>query len=444
MRPDGAPTSRGRGEIICHRGAAGTVTVGAFLDQAAALAARLPEAGSAVNLCADRYYALLGFVAAVLRGHPTLLGGGPGAAPAFLDMVAANHPGAYAMLDQDRPGTALPICRVDEPAGGTPAEFRTGGTPVEWPAIPPERVAAIAFTSGSTGQPTAHIKPWGALVSAAAAAAERFGLAEGPVTNLVATVPPQHMYGFETTMMLPLQAAVAIHSGATFFPSDVRDALESVPERRILITTPLHLRALLADGRPMPRLEAVISATAPLPRETAEAVERDWGTPMLEIYGASEAGSMASRRTVEGDRWLPYPGLRLRPGVADVPGIGEVALSDALEFDADGRFRLMGRLSDLVKLGGKRASLAELNRMLAGVQGVVDGVFVAPEDLDSNPTSRLTAYVVAPGRSADDILGALRGRVDPAFLPRRMILVDELPRDGLGKLPKQALAALGP
>jgi len=435
MRPDGALSPRGRSETICHHGAAGAVTVGAFLDQAAALAARLPEAGYAVNLCADRYFALLGFAAAVLRGHPTLLGGGPGAAPAFLEMAAANYPGAYAMLDQDRPGTALPICRVEAP---------TGGAVAEWPPIPPERVAAIAFTSGSTGQPTAHAKPWGALVTHARAAAERFELRDGPVTSVVATVPPQHMYGFETTMMLPLQAAVAIHSGATFFPSDLRDALESVPERRLLVTTPLHLRALLADGRPMPRLGAVISATAPLPRETAEAVERDWGTPMLEIYGASEAGSMASRRTVEGDLWQPYPGLRIRPGIATVPGIGEVALSDALEFEADGRFRLLGRLSDLVKLGGKRASLAELNRVLAGVQGVVDGIFVAPEDLDSNPTSRLTAYVVAPGRSADDILAALRGRLDPAFLPRRMILVDALPRDGLGKLPRRALAALGP
>ena len=434
MRPDGAPAARGRDEIICHRGGDAPVTVGAFLDQAAALAARLPEAGYAVNLCADRYFALLGFVAAVLRGHPTLLGGGPGAAPAFLDL-AATYSGAYAMLDQDRPGTSLPVCRVDAPASGPT---------VEWPAIPADRIAAIAFTSGSTGRPTAHAKPWGALVTHAEAAAERFGLREGPVTNLVATVPPQHMYGFETTMMLPLRAAVAIHSGATFFPSDVRDALESVPERRILVTTPLHLRALVAEGRPMPRLASVISATAPLPRETAEAVERGWAAPVLEIYGASEAGSMASRRTVEGDLWLPYPGLRLRPGVATVPGIGEVALSDALEFEPDGRFRLMGRLSDLVKLGGKRASLAELNRMLTGVEGVVDGVFVAPEDLDRNPTSRLTAYVVAPGRSAEDIIGALRARLDPAFLPRRMILVEALPRDGLGKLPKQALEALGP
>ena len=62
------PTPRGRAEIICHHGAAGPVTVGEFLDRASALAARLPETGHAVNLCADRYHALLGFVAAVLRG----------------------------------------------------------------------------------------------------------------------------------------------------------------------------------------------------------------------------------------------------------------------------------------------------------------------------------------------------------------------------------------
>jgi acyl-coenzyme A synthetase/AMP-(fatty) acid ligase len=95
-----------------------------------------------------------------------------------------------------------------------------------------------------------------------------------------------------------------------------------------------------------------------------------------------------------------------------------------------------------VKLGGKRASLAELNRVLAGVPGVEDGVFVAPDDVESNPVARLTAYVVAPGRSAAEILDVLRGRIDPAFLPRRLALVTALPRDPLGKLPRQALAGL--
>jgi acyl-coenzyme A synthetase/AMP-(fatty) acid ligase len=312
------------------------------------------------------------------------------------------------------------------------------------PAIPADRIAAIAFTSGSTGAPTAHPKPWGALVLGAAAAAARFGLRaeDGPPTSLVATVPPQHMYGFETTLMLPLHAAVAIHAGASFFPGDVLAALDAVPPRRILVTTPLHLRVLLAEARRPPALSAVISATAPLSRDMAQAVERDWGAPMLEIYGATEAGSMASRRSATEESWLPYRGVTIRDGVAEIPGLGAVALSDALEPAEGGRVRLLGRIADLVKLGGKRASLAELNRVLAAVPGVEDGVFLAPRDLERNPAARLAAVVVAPGRSAAEILRELRGRLDPAFLPRRLELVAALPRDALGKVPRQALAAL--
>jgi acyl-coenzyme A synthetase/AMP-(fatty) acid ligase len=185
------------------------------------------------------------------------------------------------------------------------------------------------------------------------------------------------MYGFETTLMLPLRAPVAIHAGAAFFPSDVLAALEAVPPRRLLVTTPLHLRALLATGQP-PAMAAVISATAPLARELAEAVERDWAAPMLEIYGATEAGSMASRRTLHDADWLPYRGITISAEAATIPGIGEVPLGDVLEPGPKGRFRLLGRRADFLKLGGKRVSLAELNRALAAVPGVVDGVFLAP------------------------------------------------------------------
>jgi hypothetical protein len=261
VRPE-ALTNRAPDEVICHHGRRGPVTVERFLHEAAALAARLPAgAGHAVDLCEDRYLSLLGFAAAALRGHPVLLGGGRGAASRFLP-IAAGFAGAYVLADADLPGSPLPVLRADQP-GEAP--------PLPWRAIAPEEVAAIAFTSGSTGAPTAHRKPWGALEHGALAAAERFHLLDAPA-SIVATVPPQHMYGFETTIMLPLRAPVAIHAGAAFFPSDVLGALEAVPPRRVLVTTPLHLRALLAAQgshvRPAP-LAAVISATAPLGRDLA-------------------------------------------------------------------------------------------------------------------------------------------------------------------------------
>jgi acyl-coenzyme A synthetase/AMP-(fatty) acid ligase len=440
-------TARAASEVI-YRRSSGPVTVGRFLAEATALAAQLPEDGRfAANLCADRYLALLGFGAALVRGHVTLLNADP--APGRLHRLAASYPGTYAIADRPLPASPVPVVNLDcDPWHGAAA-----GPAALPPSILAERIVAIGFTSGSTGEPTAHPKPWGALVAAAEAAAERFGLGaapggEGarppPPTSLVATVPPQHMYGFETTIVLPLHASVAPYAGESFFPSDVLDALAALPAPLVLITTPVHLRPMLAEGRRPRGLSAVISATAPLSPALAEAVERDWDAPVLEIYGATEAGSLASRRTVAEPDWLPYRGVGMEAarGVAIVPGLGEVPLEDEMKPEAGGRFRLLGRRADLVKLGGRRASLAELNRQLAEVEGVQDGIFLAPEDIERNPAARLTAYVVAPGCGAEEILAGLRGRVDPVFLPRPLVLVPALPRDALGKLPRGALARL--
>lgn len=425
---------RAAGEAIAFRNGL-PLSVAAFRREASSLAARLPAQGHAVDLCADRSHSLVAFAAAVLRGHPVLLGGGRAGAAQFLP-TAARFPDAYVLADAPMPFCPLPVIRLDDapPAGEAPP----------WPDIPAGRIAAIAFTSGSTGTPSAHPKPWDALVAAAQAAATRFGLrkGDGPLAAVAATVPAQHMYGFETTIMLPLQAQVAVEAKETFFPGDVLAALERLPGRRILVSTPLHLRALLSGDSPARPPAAVVSATAPLARELAAAVEERWAAPVLEIYGASEAGSVASRRTVEEEAWLPYPGITMEEAAARVPGLGRVPLGDALHVLPDGRFRLLGRIADIVKLGGKRASLGELNRALADVEGVQDGVFVVPDDLEQNPAARLSAVVVAPGRSAEDILLGLRRRLDPAFLPRRLRLVEALPRDALGKLPRRALLAL--
>jgi acyl-coenzyme A synthetase/AMP-(fatty) acid ligase len=428
-------TARPASDVLCWRGGR-AITVGRFLAEVAALAARLPDRPYAINLCTDRYRALLGFAAALSRGQVTLLCADR--APQRLRALAARFPHAHVVADGPV-DTALPVLRPD--SASPPA---TEGETAPAPLIPAEQVAAIAFTSGSTGEPAAHAKPWGALVSGAEAAAERFALraSDGPPAAVVATVPPQHMYGFETTLMLPLHSAAAQVAGETFYPSDVAEALAAVPARRVLVTTPLQLRALLAAGTAPPPLAAIISATAPLSPALAEAVERAWDAPVLEIYGATEAGSMASRRTVDDPDWLPYRGVSLHPGGVTVAGLGPVPLADALEPTAAGRFRLLGRESDVVKLGGRRASLAELNRLLLAVDGVEDGVFLAPEDLESNPAARLSAFVVAPGRTAEDILSALRVRTEAIFLPRPVVLVPALPRDGLGKLPRRALLEL--
>jgi len=420
--------------LFYHRGR--PVTAAAFLHDALALASALPDAGHMVNLCLGRYTFAVAFAAALLRGQVCLLTGDRSSAG--LAVLAKQFPGVFAAMEEPGCGP-LPACLV-RPAGEMPAVSPPA------PRVPESQLAVIVFTSGSTGAPVAHGKRWGALVARSRAAAAQFRLGQADPSSVVGTVPPHHMYGLELTLLLPLHAPVASWCGASFYPGDVHDALAAIPAPRLLVTTPLQVRALLHAGAGLPPLRAAISATAPLDSGLAAEAERRWQAPMLEIFGATEVGSIASRRTLEGDAWTAYPGVLVRQEaeamVVSAPWAEPVELADRIEALDASHFRLLGRRTDLVKLGGRRASLSGLNRILTALDGVLDGVFVVPDDLEQRSTARLMAVVVAPRRSPDGILAELRGRVDPLFVPRRVVCVDALPRNELGKLPRQALLAM--
>jgi acyl-coenzyme A synthetase/AMP-(fatty) acid ligase len=434
--------ARGPEEVL-FRAPTRAVTGAALLAAAHRLAAELPGGTHMLNLCQDRYAFTLALAAAMLRGQVSLLTSDRSAAR--LEQLAATFPGSYAVSDETKPGGPIPTHFVNALGPHDPAAQPN-------PAIPAGQLAVLVFTSGSTGEPVAHRKSWGALAARSADAARRFRILRSAPASVVGTVPPQHMYGFETTVLLPLHAPASSWCGGAFYPSDMQAALEAVPPPRILVTTPLQIRALLQAAVRLPPLARVISATAPLSPEMAAQAERAWNTRVEEIFGATEVGSIASRRTVEGDVWTLYPRVRLlnpAPGedqrddaLVAGPHSEPYPLSDVIEALDGAHFRLLGRRADLIKLGGRRASLAGLNRILTSIDGVVDGLFVAPEDLDQRPTARLLAFVVAPERDPDDILAALRERIDAVFLPRRVVRVDALPRNEVGKLPDRALQGL--
>jgi acyl-coenzyme A synthetase/AMP-(fatty) acid ligase len=432
--PHAYPLTRRDPAGILFRGPGGPVTAAMFLAAAHHLAAALPPATHVVNLCQDRFHFTVALAAAVLRGQVSLLTSDR--SDARLRRFAALFPGAVSVSEDPAVASPLPHHRFAATPRG----------PADNPAIPTDRLAAIVFTSGSTGEPVGNRKTWGALVERSLMAARRFALADGPHADIVGTVPPQHMYGFETTVLLPLHVPVASWHGPAFYPGDIQSALRAAVAPRVLVTTPLQLRTLLAAGVALPPLAQVISATAPLSTETAAAAEARWNVPVREIFGATEVGSVASRRTVDGDAWQIYPGVRFARSAAGVTVHAAFAepcpLNDEVELLDGETFRLLGRKADMIKLAGKRASLAGLNQILNGIDGVADGLFVAPDDLDLRPNARLLAFVVAPDRSAEDILAALRGRIDPIFLPRRVVLVDDLPRNEVGKLSRQAVIAM--
>ena len=406
-----------------------TVTAAGFAADALRLAEALPDSGFALNLCRGRYAFAVAFAAALLRGRPSLLTSDR--SPDRLGALMARFPGSVTVGDE--PGAQIQV----GPPGDAVATI---------PLIPGDRLAAHVFTSGSTGEPASHTKSWGALADRSRAAAIAFAIDPQRPASLVGTIPPQHMYGFETTVLWPLHAPVASWCGPVFYPADTRDALAAIPGPRLLVTTPMQLRGLLESDPALPPLAGIISATAPLDLAMAAAAEQRWSTEMREIFGATEVGSIAVRRTVAGDVWTPYPGIGLQDTATGLqvtaPGAAATALDDAIELLPGGGFRLLGRRADLVKLGGRRASLAGLNSILATIEGVQDGVFLPPVGPEHHATGRMTAIVVAPGRAPGAILADLRARIDPVFLPRRILLVDQLPRNELGKLQHAALAAL--
>jgi acyl-coenzyme A synthetase/AMP-(fatty) acid ligase len=193
----------------------------------------------------------------------------------------------------------------------------------------------------------------------------------------------------------------------------------------------------------------VLSATAPLSAQLALAVEVRLQAPLLEIYGSTETGQIASRRTTEGTEWTLYPGVALSAGDGSMRASGghveqPTTLADELELLTAGRFLLHGRTADLINIAGKRSSLGYLNHQLNAVPGVIDGAFFMPDQQDHHDhgVTRLMAFVVAPGMKPATLLAALRERIDTVFLPRPIVLLDSLPRNSTGKLPRDTLQAL--
>jgi len=417
----------------------GAVSYARFLADVAHTAARLPARGHVFNVCADRYAFTVGFAAALVRGQVSLLP--PTRAPEFLARLAAHHPDTYCLTDTDAPDVPF-----DTVAFELLADADAGDAVLPtFPQIPVGRIAAISFTSGTTGEPTPHVKRWGALAAGARAEATALGLDRLAAPTLVGTVPPQHMYGFESTVLLALHGGCTLSAARPFYPLDVQRALAGIDAPRVLVTTPVHLRALLVEDLALPPLAMIVSATAPLSSELAAAAEARFGAAVCEIYGFTEAGMVAQRRTLDGERWTPLPGVRLRAdgddwwaedGHVPIPA----RFADHIEVGADGTFALRGRRSDVVNVAGKRASLAALDHELLSIPGVDDAAFYVPAD--AGPATRLGAFVVAPGLEPRDILAALRDRIDSAFLPRPLHRVDALPRNATGKLTQAALREL--
>ncbi len=405
-----------------------------FRGEAAAIARQLPPGEYLLNLCEQRESFLLAFAAAMIARRTQLLPSARG--EVALAELATAHRESLRVTDEN-------IRRWrSSPATGEPL-----------PELVPredDRVL-VAFTSGSTGRSQPHAKRWRALAASArlnsAAMRSTLGVADHVPLSIVGTVPPHHVYGIEFTVLLPLFANMTVHAERPLFPADVAAALSRPARPRVLVSTPLHLRALAESGVVFPALDLIISATASLDPSLAALVEGRLGAPVLEIFGSTETCACATRRTVQQPEWQLYEGMALDTG-PDATRIDAgwfeqpQLLQDVVERRGDRRFVLLGRNSDLVEVAGKRASLADITRRLCAVPGVEDALAFQPEAAGSGVPNRVAALVVSRTLSAPEIARHVASGLDAALVPRPLLLVERIPRDQVGKVSRAKLLQL--
>ncbi len=391
------------------------------------IAGCLPDRPYVFNLCENRYLFCLLLLAAASRGQICLLP--PSGLMTVVKEISREYPGAYLACERapDLPG--LEWFPVEAP-GSEDIALEIG---FDW-----DRTALIAFTSGSTGKPKPCAHTLTTFRVSAELAVGSLGLSHQRLL-MVSTTPPQHMYGLETSVFWPLFSSLIMHDERPFFPADISRVVETAPWPPMLVTTPTHLRSLTKSNGSWIQLVGILSATDTLSEKLAQETYSALGQSPYEIYGSTETLSFASRELLRESLWRPYKNIRLRQDEAgqtilESPHLKAPALlQDSFIIEVNGQFALQGRDLDLIKIGGKRASLSELNRRLNDIEGIEDGFFFIQKKVPDE--SRLIAVVVSC-LDKQAIRKGLQPYLDEVFLPRKIHYISAIPRNEVGKLAK--------
>jgi acyl-coenzyme A synthetase/AMP-(fatty) acid ligase len=363
--------------------------------------------------------------------------------PLFLDPVVGEEAAGNGHLDEGMPtlAPAWEECAAPEIAV---AETGRGGFEPSMPAA--DATILAFFTSGSTGAPKIVPKRDFQLQQQYAIEPAWLGL-RGPICS-ISLVPSHHILGYIYGFNLP-----ASTGGRVVFPpgSSPHAWVEAVRRERpsLVVGVPLHYR-LIAQALTEPLPEAVyLSSGGMLPVSVGEAFRERAGWPIVQVYGSTEAGGIATR--VGSGAWQPLPGLAWRAASDDGrlvirspwqdPPHGWHRLDDVVE-SADGGFALLGRADSVVKVGGRRFSLAEVVRAAQSSPHVDQAQAVTY----TRYGELAVALFVVAQRSVEltpaDVRSFLAARLAPFKVPRTIRVLSELPLRGIGKIDDPALRRL--
>ena len=397
------------------------------------------------------------------------------AEPALLVCRPTSQSGLEPLARRHRVATLL---NLDDAGEGSLADAADSLSPIEdTAACDAADPAALLYTSGTTGRPKGAVLSHRNLASNAEVLQRAWGFAPDDV--LLHALPLFHTHGLFVACHCVLAAGAAMVLLPRF---DVDEVLRLLPRATVFMGVPTFYVRLLQH----PRLDEAatrtvrlfVSGSAPLLPQTFEAFHERTGHRILERYGMTECG-MVTSNPLEGARKVgtvgpPLAGVALRvvdgKGKALPPGsTGAVEFRGpnvfsgywkmperrAEDFSADGFFRsgdlgvmdsdgyltLVGREKDLIISGGLNVYPKEVETLLDRLEGVSESAVIGVPDDDLG--ERVTAMVV-PSASAGElhppeIIADLKTMLAGYKVPKELHIVDELPRNAMGKVQKNLL-----
>ena len=368
-------------------------------------------------------------------------------------------------LNDDRSGTLLQVA----------AQCRDAHAPVARGA---DDLAAILYTSGTTGRSKGAMLTHGNLLSNAQVLKSYWGWKTGDV--LIHALPIFHVHGLFVAIHGALLNGSTMLWHARFDPQAV---VAQLPRATVFMGVPtLYVRMLAEPAlsrKACARMRLFIAGSAPLLIDTFNEWRERTGHTILERYGMSETVMLTSNpySVVQGERrggtvGFPLPGvaLRIRQGTRECTtqeiGNIEVAGPNVFagywrmpektreEFTEDGYFKtgdvgmidalgyvtIVGRSKDLIISGGYNVYPAEIEAFINELPGVAESAVVGVPHPDFGEVG-VAVVTPRPGATprGDEVLASLKTQLANFKIPKRCFVLDELPRNAMGKVQKALL-----
>jgi len=306
--------------------------------------------------------------------------------------------------------------------------------------------AAMFFTSGSTGFPTGAFKSKHNIETDMEALVREFG--NFHIDKVVATVPFIHIYGFLAALLLPLKLGVDLVFKEHFLPHDL---LSFAKPHHLVVTTPLYIKSLLRLGESKDLSETIfISSTGPLPVEIAKEFTDTFKTTLIQLFGSTETGSIAFKKQ-DDTFWTPFGGVKISLNTEGLLHVSSPFISKTLwqegftqtggaiqSFDyavvENGKFQLIGRSSNIVKIAGKRYATSQIEEILEAMEGVEKAlVHVKHKNTELKDEVLLVFLEVTQPMSIKEIKRTIKQKLGKINLPLELSVVDKISTTLMGK-----------